>query len=103
MKAITVRLTDKDYDTLKLRSVVEHKPMVEIIRRAMADFMQTDSGSMERMRQMVVEERARGPRDEAVALEMAKSVAAHDDEEGLGPIKAARARKRPAPGGASSR
>ncbi len=87
MPALTLRLTQEEYDSLKLRSVIERKALVELIRNAITTYLEQQGSELEEMKKLVAAARAKGPTSREEAMRMAELGAHLDDQEGLGPLQ----------------
>ncbi|MCJ7568701.1 MAG: hypothetical protein MUO58_14295 [Anaerolineales bacterium] len=85
MRKFTVRFDEELYHDLRAVSLAEGMSMVEVIRESVRDYTQKTPG-IEEIKDLIARARSIGSASEKEALETAQSVAAADDEEGLGDL-----------------
>ncbi|MCL4466914.1 MAG: hypothetical protein M1389_12970 [Chloroflexi bacterium] len=90
MSAMTIRLKPEEHETLKVQSLVENRPMGNIIRDALQQYLERHGTATRQMRRLVVQARAQGSRTQAESLRLADRVAKLDTAEGLGEVRVAR-------------
>jgi len=86
MQALTVRFSEEQYDKLKIRSLIMHKAISEIIRESVNTCLEgTDDETLQEL--VAQARRVRGPKDPEASKRMATHAAHLDDQEGFGPRK----------------
>ena len=90
MSAMTIRLKPEEHETLKVQSLVENRPMGDIIRDALQLYLERHGTATREMRRLVVQARAQGSRTQTDSLRLANRVAKLDTAEGLGEMRVAR-------------
>lgn len=86
MRTFTVRFDEELYHDLQAVSLSEGRSMVEVIRESVRDYTQKTPG-IEEIKDLIARARSIGSVSEKEALEKVQSVAAADDEEGLGDLQ----------------
>jgi len=90
MSAMTIRLKPEEHETLKIQSLVENRPMGDIIRDALQQYLERRGTATRQMRRLVAQARAQGSRTQAESLRLADRVAKLDTAEGLGEMRIVR-------------
>jgi predicted transcriptional regulator len=86
MRKFTVRFDEELYKSLQAVSLAEGRSMVEVIRESVRDYTQRTPG-IEEIKELIARARSMGSFSEEEAFEVARDVAAADDEEGLGDLQ----------------
>jgi len=101
MRSMTVRLSEEQYEELQVAALIEERPMADIIRDGVQEYMDQRLPALDRVKQAVARARSREPVPLERALKMAERAAELDDSEGLGEVRVVRRRatgSRRAPG-----
>jgi len=88
MRSMNVRFTEKQYEELRLTSLIEDQPMAEIVRKSVHRYTKDRTFALDRVKQAIAEARSLGPASQELALKVAEQAAQLDDSEGLGQVRA---------------
>lgn len=92
MRSMTIRLSDEQYEQLKLVAVIERRTMASIVREGLDERLEDATHALERVKQAIAAARSSAPASEEAALKIAALAAQLDDAEGLGEVRVVRTR-----------
>ena len=92
-EAMSIRFRRGEKDDLELAALITKVTMNDIVRKGTREYIKNVVG-LDEVKAAVAEARSQGARGTKEALKMAESVAADDDSEGLGTVRAVRTREK---------